>query len=542
MRSAEVEGYIASLSPNPAFAEFFRRYGLHYRWYAMFTIVTGNIAAVLAGTIINVAIPDIMGAFGIGQDDAQWLSTANLASSTVSMLASAWMVQRFGLKGTVLVALALFIAGSLLGGLATNVEVMIISRIMQGVTAGLLTPLSMTIIFQVFPPGRQGLAMGISAVGVILAPAIGPAVGGVLTDNFNWRYVFFLGLPFSIMTLLGTLAFLPGRQAARPAAFHWNGMTLLCVSITAVLVGLTRGERNGWDSDFILSCFAISLVTGIAFIRSQMGRALPLLDLGLFANRNFLIMAINGCVFSAGLYASTYLLPLFLQLVQHLTPTTSGAMMIPAGLVMVAIFPFAGRLADRVDARLLISTGILFFVMAFWLMRHADADTGFWTLAWWIVLSRVGIGLVMPALQMGALAHVPPERLTQASGAFNFTRQMGGAFGVNLMSVTLERRNSVHAEYLASTQTWGNSDTVETLQMLRGLGHAIGHTGTDEWNAAIGFLQGMVQMQALQAAFRDSFVILSIAFLLTLAPTLALRSRHRKTATHPAADTAAPAR
>lgn len=535
MRSADVESYIASLSPNPAFAEFFRRYGINYRWFAMFTIVTGNIAAVLAGTIINVAIPDIMGAFGIGQDDAQWLSTANLASSTVSMLASAWMVQRAGLKGTVLVSIALFMAGSVIGGLATNVEVMIVSRIMQGITAGLLTPLSMTIIFQVFPPGKQGLAMGISAVGVILAPAIGPAVGGVLTDNFNWRYVFFLGLPFSIMTLLGTLVFLPGRQATRPAAFHWNGMALLCVSITAVLVGLTRGERNGWNSDFILLCFAVSLASGIAFVRSQVGRTLPLLDLGLFANRNFLIMAINGCVFSAGLYASTYLLPLFLQLVQHLTPTDSGAMMIPAGLAMVAIFPFAGRLADRVDARILISIGILFFVLAFWLMRHADADTGFWTLAWWIVLSRVGIGLVMPALQMGALAHVPPERLTQASGSFNFMRQMGGAFGVNLMSVTLERRNSVHAEYLASTQTWGNSDTVETLQMLRGLGHAIGHAGTDEWNAAIGFLQGIVHGQALQAAFRDSFVILAIAFLLTLAPTLALRPRRRDIKAPPAA-------
>ena len=527
MRSADVESYIASLTPNAAFVEFFRRYGVRYRWFAMFTIVTGNIAAVLSGTIINVAIPDIMGAFGIGQDDAQWLSTANLASSTVSMLASAWMVQRAGLKGTVLVALALFIAGSLLGGLATNLEVMIASRIMQGVTAGLLTPLSMTIIFQVFPPGRQGLAMGISAVGVILAPAIGPAVGGVLTDHFNWRYVFFLGLPVSMLTLLGTLVFMPGRQTARPGAFHWNGMILLCVSITAVLVGLTRGERNGWDSDVILGCFAVSLLSGIAFVHSQVGRPHPLLDLGLFANRNFLIMAINGCVFSAGLYASTYLLPLFLQLVQHMTPTDSGAMMIPAGLVMVAIFPFAGRLADRVDARVLISTGILFFVVAFWLMRHADADTGFWTLAWWIVLSRVGIGLVMPALQMGALSHVPPERLTQASGSFNFMRQMGGAFGVNLMSVTLERRNSVHAEYLASTQTWGNSDTMDVLQTLRGLGQAIGHAGTDEWNAAIGFLQGMVQGQALQAAFSDSFVILAVAFLLTLAPTLALRPRRR---------------
>jgi len=146
----------------------------------------------------------------------------------------------------------------------------------------------------------------------------------------------------------------------------------------------------------------------------------------------------------------------------------------------------------------------------------------------------------MPALQMGALSQVPPERLTQASGSFNFMRQMGGAFGVNLMSVTLERRNSVHAEHLASTQTWGNSDTVEMLQMLRGLGHAIGHAGTDEWNAAIGFLQGMVQAQALQAAFSDSFVILAVAFLLTLAPTLALRPKQRSHA--PAPGSAATAR
>ncbi|MFM7785124.1 MAG: DHA2 family efflux MFS transporter permease subunit [Gammaproteobacteria bacterium] len=527
MRSAEIEEYIARLTPNPAFAALFRRYGTGYRWYALLTIVTGNIAAVLAGTIINVAIPDIMGAFGIGQDDAQWLSTANLAASTVAMLASAWLVLRVGLKDTVLIAMSLFLAGSVIGGLATNTEVMIVSRIMQGVTAGLLTPLSMTIIFQVFPPGRQGLAMGLSAVGIILAPAIGPAVGGVLIDTLDWRYVFFLGVPFSLFTLFGSVAFLPGRQAVSAPPFHWTGMILLTTSIMAMLIGLTHGERDGWDSLPILGCFALAAIAGAAFLLSQRGRAQPLLDVALFANRNFSIMALNGFVFSAGLYASTYLMPLFLQLVQRLTPTDSGVMMIPAGLAMVLIFPFAGRLADRLDPRLLISTGILFFVLAFWLLRSADANTAFATMAWWIVLSRVGVGLVMPALQMHALASVTPERLTQASGSFNFVRQLGGAFGVNLMSVVLERRRSVHADQLAATQTWGNSDTMESLQQLQGLGSAIGHVGTDQWNAAVGFLRQMVEAQALQAGFSDSFVILAFAFLLTMLPTLALRTRQR---------------
>jgi EmrB/QacA subfamily drug resistance transporter len=523
--SAEVEAYIARLVPHAGFAAGFRRHGIAYRWFALATIVTGNIAAVLSGTIINVAIPDIMGAFGIGQDDAQWMSTANLASATVAMLTSAWLVHRAGLRGAVTVAMSLFLAGSLLGGVAGNTGLMIVSRILQGVTAGLLTPLSMTIIFLVFPPGRQGIAMGISSVGIILAPAVGPAVGGVLIDSFDWRYVFYLGVPFALVTLAGALAFLPRRQDHEPAPFDWTGMLLLAGSITALLTGLSHGEREGWTSDGILGCFATAIALGGVFVHTQVRQERPLLDFTLFTNRNFLIMSINGFVFGAGLYASTYLLPLFLQLVQHLTPTVSGVLMIPAGLAMVVIFPVAGRLADRVDHRVLIGSGILFFAMSFWLMSHADANTGFWALAWWITISRIGIGLVMPALQMGALGSIPPARLTQASGSFNFIRQMGGAYGVNLMSVVLERRTSVHADYLGATQTWGNSDTMQVVTQLRGLAGAIGYAGTDQWNAAVGMLRQMVQQQALAAGFRDSFVILMLAFLATLLPTLALRAR-----------------
>jgi len=528
LKSAEqLEAYISRLLPNPAFAALFRSYGLRYRWYAMFTIVTGNIAAVLAGTIINVAIPDIMGAFGIGQSDAQWLSTANLAAATVSMLASAWLVKAVGLQHTVNIAMALFLVGSLLGGTAANTDVMILSRIMQGITAGLLTPLSMTIIFQVFPPGKQGLAMGISAVGIILAPAVGPAVGGVLIDSFNWRYVFYLGLPFSLMTLAGALVFLPGKQGNETPPFDWNGMLLLTIALIGLLVGLSNGERFGWDSNFILACFAVATVLGIGFILWELRATHPLLDLTLFANRNFVIMAINGFVFSAGLYASVYLLPLFLQMVQHLSPTTSGALMIPGGMAMVLLFPYAGRLADRIEHRVLISCGIGFFALSFWLMSSADANTSFAALAWWIVISRIGIGLVMPALQMGALGSVDAARLTQASGSFNFIRQLGGAFGVNLMSVTLEQRTSFHFDYLISTQTFGNSDTLVALAQLSGMSHAMGFSGTDEWNAARAFLLQLVQQESLSAGFRDSFVIVALAFLVTLIPTMALRSRRQ---------------
>lgn len=526
MKSAEaVEEYLARLPPNAAFAEKFRLWGVNYRWFALFTIVSGNIAAVLSGTIINVAIPHIMGAFGISQTDAQWLSTANLAAATVAMLASSWMVRVLGLRDTVNASMALFLAGSLLGGLSTNTDVMIVSRVMQGITAGLLTPLSMTIIFQVFPPGKQGFAMGVSALGVILAPAVGPGVGGVLIDSFNWRYVFYLGIPFSLLTIGCAIAFMPGRLGARRVPFDWIGMILLTIALTSLLVGLSNGEREGWGSDYILGCFALAAGFGAAFVWWQLRAEHPLLDMGLFASRNFTIMSINAFVFGAGLYASTYLVPLFLQMVQYLTPTRAGALMVPPGLVMALVFPYSGRLAEVLDHRLLIGAGIGFFALSFWLMSGADSRTSFWTLVWWIALSRIAVGLVMPALQIGALSNVDVSRLTQASASFNFIRQLGGAFGVNLMSVALERRNSFHADYLLSTQTWGNSDTLAMLGMLRGMSHTLGFAGTDEWNAARSFLLQMVQQQALSAGFRDSFVILAIAFLLTLVPTLALRGR-----------------
>lgn len=527
MRSAEtLESYVAQLPPNPALAELFRTWGVHYRWFAMGTIVAGNIAAMLAGTIINVAIPNIMGAFGIGQNDAQWLSTANLTASTVAMLASTWLLRTIGMRDTVLLAMLLFLTGSLFGGMAGNTDVMIFSRILQGVTAGMLTPMSMTIIFQVFPPGRQGLAMGISAVGVILAPTLGPALGGVLIDALNWRYVFFLGVPFSLLTMVGAFAFLPTRSGVTRTPFDWNGFLLLNAALIALLVGLSNGQQEGWDSDYILGCFALTAVFSALFVWWQLRVEYPLLDLGLFANRHFSIMALNGFMFGAGLYASSYLVPLFLQMVQHLSATSAGALMIPPGIAMLIVFPFAGRLADTMDHRLLIGVGIAFCVVSFWLTSGADANTAFWTFAWWNVLSRIGVSLVMPAIQMGAMMHIEVSRLTQASASFNFVRQLGGAFGVNLMSIALDRSTVQHADYLLSTQTPGSGSTLHALSLLRQFAYALGYAGTDAWNTARALLQGMIQMEALAAGFRDAFAILALAFLATMIPTLMLRPKH----------------
>ena len=427
------------------------------------------------------------------------------------------------------------LAGSLIGGLSPNTDVMIIARILQGTTAGFIGPLSMSIIFQVFPPGKQGMAMGVTSVGVILAPSVGPAIGGVLVDNLSWRYVFLMGIPFSALCLPMAMLYLPGREPdAVRTPFDWNGLLLLSIALVCLLVGLSNGEKEGWGSDVILTYFGIAFVLGWLFIYWQRHYRYPLLNLKLFANRNFAIMSLVGFVFGAGLYGSTYLVPLFLQIIQRMSPTDAGIMMMPAGLTLALVFPLSGRLADRYDLRILISAGILFFACSFYLMNGADPDTSFWTFAWWLILGRIGIGLVMPSLSMGALRELPMELVTQGSGALNFIRQLGGAYGVNLMSLTLARRTNFHTDQLAATQAYGNTEMSEWIEGLRQLLAEAGLVPVEQTAAAMHYLGMVVYRQAMVLGFRDAFLIVSLAFLFTLLPTWLLRNTRKPAPMAPA--------
>lgn len=526
--SAAVEDYIGRLATTEPIREQFRRYGLGYAWWLMLTAILATLSTLLAGTIINVAIPHAMGAFGVGQDQAQWLATANLASGTAGMLLTAWCIDRLGMRTTLVVSMAVFTAGCLIGGFSTSMELMVFGRILQGVPAGVVTPLSMSVIFQVFPPGRQGVAMGVSAIGMILAPALGPAVGGMLVDTFNWRYVFFLGVPISLVCIPMALVFAPGRIAGHAKQrLDVLGLSLVSSAITLLLLGLTHGEREGWNDDLTLLEIVLSTLLFAAFVVWQRRAAQPLMDLRVFQSRQFSVMVLAGGVLGAGLFGSTYLLPLFLQVVQGLTPTGAGLAMMPAGLIMALVFPFCGRLADRVAPRTLMTVGIVVFAGSFVLMTAADANTGFWLLAWWMVIGRIGIALAMPALNIGAIGAVAPELIHQASGILNFLRQLGGAFGVNLLAMALERRHSFHIDALSSTQRPDNATMQQLLLTLQAQLQMAGLNAVEQVQVSYAWLSAAVSQQAMMLAFRDSFWITAGAFMATLIPLWVFRMQAR---------------
>lgn len=511
--------------PRPDSIEaLFARFGPGYRWLVTATVMMGMISTILSATTINVALPDIMGAFGIGQDRAQLLSTGFLAAMTGAMLLNAWMVGACGQRMTFILAVAVFIAASVMGGLAHTEGMLILSRVLQGAAAGILQPLAMQIIFQVFPPEKRGSAMGLYGFGVVLAPALGPAVGGIIIDGFSWRYVFFMTIPFSAIGLFLAMIFMPGRSAsATPGRFDWLGFCLLTLFLVTLLSGLSNGQRHGWMSNTILRYLTVALVAGGGFALWELYTSTPLLNLKLFGDRTFVSASVVAFIFGAGIFASTFLVPLFVQTIQGYTPTRSGLLLMPAGLVLAFVFMIAGRLTDTMPARSTLMFGLLLFAISSWLMADADTNTPFWLFAWWIIVGRIGLGFIMPSVNVAAMRALPPALLSQGAGAINFVRQLGGALGVNLISIFLEWRSQLYVHAFTASQDAANTTTTHLLHGVADLYARAGVPEAVRPAAALDYLGRMIYAQGSMMGFRDCFLVLAVISFCALLPAFLMR-------------------
>lgn len=505
------------------------RYGPAYRWLVTITGMVGVVSMVLAMTTVNVAVPDVMGAFGIGQDKAQWMSSAYMATMTAGMLLNAWVSGVLGERRTFIGALFFFSLGALGGGMAPNEDVLIFSRILQGFSAGIAQPLVMATIFTVFPADRRGSAMGIFGLGVVFAPAIGPTLGGLMIEYFSWRYVFYISLPFCGLAALMGAFFMPTRPLAREIApFDWLGFALLCVGLWGLMTGIADGQREGWNSDVIVFRLVLGAAAAVGFVLWELHTPRALLDMRIFANLEFASAAVIAFIFGAGMMGSTYIIPVFVQTMVGFTPLLAGLMMMPAGLMLAFIFPLAGRLSDAMPASTMIIGGLVLFAAGFALMVAADADTTFWTLVGMVMVSRLGLGFINPSLNATSLKALPPEKVRQGAGVANFMRQLGGAFGINLLVAFFEVRTRFHADALTATQDWGNRTTERLLFLVEQLMQRSGLPFQQQKAAAQEFLGTMVNTQAQMLAFSDTFIVIAIVALLALIPAAMLSRSQQK--------------
>jgi len=502
----------------------FQRYGPAYRWLVTFAGMIGAMTMVLSATMVNVAVPSIMGAFGVGQDMAQWAATAFISTMVASQLLNTWMVAAFGQRLAYTLTLVIFILGSLVCITSPTIEILIIGRIMQGFSAGVIQPLVMATIISVFPAERRGLAMGLYGMGVTLAPSFGPLVGGLTIDALSWRHIFITPLPLVAIAFVMGVVFMPSKKFSRRLPdFDWTGYVLVGTALVCLMTGIGNGQRWGWGSDGILTLFTIGFIAAGGFVYWQAHAKSPLLDLSLFLNPRFAAAMVIAFAFGAGNFATNYAIPVFTQTVQGFTPTKAGLVLVPAGILLVTMIPFSGRLADHVPAHYPITLGVALFALAAYLLSDSDVNTPFLLIASFAVLSRFGLGLVMPNMGAAAMRTVSNDKLNQAAGAYNFTRQMGGAFGVNLVVVIMEYRSAFHADALTATQTSANSLTRELIGKVEGLLAESGIPEMAQKSGALDYLGSVIHAQAATLGFRDAFLVICLVFIVTLIPAWMLR-------------------
>lgn len=507
------------IEASPAIIEMFEIYGINYRWFAVLTVMLTMFSTLLSSTIISVAIPEIMGSFGVTQNEAQWLSTGFLAAGTITMLLSSWAVNVLGMRLTFALSMTTFLVATIIGGTAPSIEVLIVARTVQGAASGFIMPVAMLINYQVFPAKNRGMAMGIFGVGAMFAPALGPTLGGYLIDAYNWRYVFFVGVPFSLLTIPLAMMFMPNRDSQGPTPrFDWIGTILMSIFLVTILTGLSDSLEYGWTSDYIVTCLACAFTSGVLFIWWELQIDYPMLDLSLFTNLRFVAAAIVTVVIGAGLYASTYLLPLFLQILQGVPALDSGLIMLPAGVAMALMFPVAGYISDRTQPRNLIIVGLICFGISSFVLRDINIDTPFIQLIYWFILGRVGLAMIFPCLNAASLGSLPLNQLSQGSGAVNFLRQLGGAFGVNAVAIFVADRTSLYSDELAVSQSF-TSNTLEMIASLRELIASYGLPALYEQATSGSFLARIIYNQASVLAFRDGFMVIGVVFFLAVIPS-----------------------
>ena len=441
---------VAPEAPAPgSLAALAARHGERYRWRVLMTVMVGSIASVMSSTIVNVAVPDLMRHFAIGQERAQWVAAGFMAAMTLSMLPTPWLLARYGYRHTYVGAVLLLMAGGIAGGLAQHYPLVLAMRVTEGLAAGVLQVIPSIIVLRAFDQGERGKAMGIFGFGVVLAPAVGPSFGGVLVEHFGWRSIFFFVVPFALWALWLARRYLPvsapggGAPGGRSETLDAPGLALAAVGVLGLLNGLVHlHDASLVSAAALLGSGAVALAL---FVWHESRTPKPLLNLRLFRSRPFAMGGVVAFIYGMGLFGSTYLVPVFMQTALHFPPSQAGAALMPAGLVLALTIPIGGRLADRVPPHALVAAGLSLLALSFALMATVGTGTALWVLMLWAVVGRIGLGFVLPSLTLGAMPGLGADAVPQAASAISFLRQLGGAAGVSLVGIFLEWRLRMRA-------------------------------------------------------------------------------------------------
>ena len=499
-------------------------------WVIALTVTLATFMEVLDTSVANVALPHIAGSLSAGQDESTWVLTSYLVSNAIILPMSGWLSNLIGRKRFYMSCVALFTISSFLCGLAPSLSALIFFRVLQGVGGGGLQPSEQAILADTFEPAKRGMAFAVYGMAVVLAPAIGPTLGGWITDNFNWRWIFFINIPVGIISLLLTNRLISDppymKQEKRTGIkIDYIGLGLLALGLGALQVVLDKGQRDDWfGSDFIVTMTAISVVSLIAVMFWEWNHKNPIIDLHLFRERSFAIG--NMLMFMVGfaLLSSTVLIPQFLQTLMGYTAEKAGLALMPGGFAILVSMPLVGFLLGRTDPRRLLLFGLPMLSFALFRMTRFDTLVDFQTVATARIFQAVGLAFLFVPINTAAYGFIPKGKNNAASGLINLARNIGGSVGISFVTTMLARRAQVHQTNLVEHVNPGSG---RLKQMLDGATHTlIGHGSSahEASRQAYGLVAARVDQQAIMLSYIDNFWLLGV-IVLTMIPFVFLMKK-----------------
>ena len=510
-----------------------RQNGETHPWLVAFTVMLAVFMEVLDTSVANVSLPHIAGNLSAGVDESTWVLTSYLVSNAIVLPLTGWFSTLFGRKRFYMTCVAIFTISSMLCGLAPSLGLLVFFRILQGAGGGALQPISQAILLESFPKHKQGMAMAMFGMGVVLAPIIGPTLGGWLTDSYSWRWIFLINVPVGVVSLVLTFflifdpPFLARKGWKNGTHIDFIGLGLLSGGLGFLQVVLDMGQREDWfESHFIVWCAVVAAGGLVAALIWELTRREPIVDFRLLRDRNFFLATVTMFLLGFVLYGSTALLPIFLQTLLGYTALLSGLVLSPGGLLVLITLPIVGRLLTVLEARWLVVFGASIVALSLFHMATFNLEIDFHTAMMARIYQSAGMAFLFVPINVMAFYFIPKVKFNNATGIINLARNIGGSFGIANVMTLLARRSQFHQNVLVSFLTPLNPAYQAMVNGARQLLFAAGSDPVNAGAQADGMAYGLLQRHATMLAFVDDFWLMGLTFL-GLVPLMFLMKKSR---------------